>query len=165
MDTAFLDELADGVQTFQEAANSRDPERFNEAEQTYDNVLAEAHDHGMSRINSGGGRIVFRGGSVAGDQYVVKVEKFGAEENRDAVQTWQSMGEDAREHVAPIVAWADDYRWIIQRKAGAGVPGTTTEVLEALGELGWALADNNLENIGSLDGRPVVIDLGRLYAV
>ena len=163
MDEPFLDELADGVQRFREAASGHDSDAFNAAEQEFDDVQAQARERGMTRISEGGGRVVYRGGTVAGANHVVKVEKGGADENRNAVNTWQAMDAEARECVAPIVAWSSDHRWLIQRKAGAGTPGSTQEMLERLMETGWTLADNNLENVGTLDGRPVVIDLGRLY--
>jgi hypothetical protein len=165
MDEQFLDALTDGVQTFRDAAQGHDPDAFDEAEQEFDAVLKQARERGMTRINEGGGRVVYRGGTVAGDNHVVKIEKGGADENRDAVTTWQAMDADARECVASIVAWASDYRWLVQRKAGAGTPGSTQEMLERLADEGWGLVDGNLENVGTLDGRPVVIDLGRLYPI
>jgi anti-sigma factor RsiW len=106
---------------------------------------------------------VYHGGSVAGDEAVIKIAINGRRQNEQAVETWTEMDDAARACVAPVIAWSPDRQWIVQRKAGAGRPGTVDTVVDRLAQAGWRMSDPNLENVGYLDGRPVITDLGLLY--
>lgn len=163
MDTEFIDRLAEGENAVRDAARSFDEDTFNQVEATFDAVRSEARQAGVTRINEGGERVVYHGGSVAGTETVIKIAINGCRQNEQAVETWNEMGETARECVAPVIAWSPDRQWIVQRKASAGRPGTVDSVVDRLAQAGWRMSDPNLENVGYLDGRPVITDLGLLY--
>ncbi len=170
VDEGTIKQLSDGVSTWErQKARSEEEQwgydKFEEAMNKYDDVLTWARtEHGMQKIGEGRDRMTFTGGSVvAGEKSVViKISRSdGMMQNRDEIEIWQQLDDSAREHVAPIITWADDYSWIIQRRASQGAPpGASKTVAERLDEAGWTCSDIRPDNVGLIDGEPVLMDLG-----
>lgn len=127
----------------------------------YVEKLEEAEKDGLSEIGQGRDRIVFESnsGDILPKGYVLKISKGAPKQNIEAVNTWNSMGEEARKHVAPIIEWSNDYKWVIQKQAAHTAYGSK-EVREKLEEEGWVCTDIRSENVGKINGRYVLMDLG-----
>jgi hypothetical protein len=114
----------------------------------------------MNYIDRGGDRDVYTGGSIAGQDKVVKIARESLMQNQNSVDVWRNMPEEAKQYVAPIHDWGDGYEWIVQSKAGGR--GDVVEVGEKLSEFGYYVSDLNGENVGTYQDRTVLIDLGLL---
>src|SRR6056297_1023382 len=105
MDTAFLQELHEQTVKFENWNSQTSEKTFDEAESEFFEWIDQAKSRGMTFIDRGGYRDVYAGGAVAGNDCVVKISRGSGVQNSNAVSTWQSMSEDAREFVAPIQNW------------------------------------------------------------
>lgn len=162
VDTAFLDTLAVGITEFFSQKPFDSAADFEEAHDEYQDLLETAKSRGLYEIGEGRDRITFevRSGSVAPNDCVVKLSKTdGTNQNREAIEIWEEMDDDARECVAPLVDWDTGYRWIVQRQASHTAYGSQ-EVIQRLEDAGWGCSDIRTENVGDHDGKPVLVDLG-----
>lgn len=158
-----VEELVDTIEDYHfNYDQSLEEEEALEVAEQYTEKLNQAKKDGLYEIGEGRHRITFesRSAGIIPDGCVLKISKVGGtEQNREAIEIWESMDEEARACVAPLVDWADDYRWIVQRQASHTAYGSE-EVREKLKEAGWTCSDIRAENIGELDGEKVLIDLG-----
>ena len=168
VNASTLSTLADGVAGFQRKKSRAEAEnwgydRYEQAMDAYDDHLSWARsEHGMRKIGEGRDRITFTAGTAAPSNCVVKVSKSdGTRQNAEEVELWKQLGDGARQHVAPIVEWSGDYRWVVQRRADQGAPpGASKTVAERLHQAGWTCSDIRPDNVGMLGGEPVLMDLG-----
>lgn len=158
MDKNFLYKLYKSTSEFQNWEREDKYSSFDEAEREFFDMIDEARSNGMNYINRGGDRDVYNGGSVAGEDKVVKIARESLMQNQNAVDVWINMPEEAKQYVAPIHDWGDGYEWIIQSKAGGR--GDVVKVGEKLSEFGYYVSDLNGENVSTFEGRSVLVDLG-----
>lgn len=161
MDERFLSKLYERTREFENWKKEDKYDSFNEAEKALFEVISEAKSRGMNPIGRGGERDVYTGGSVAGNDKVVKISREGLAQNSNAIRVWNDMPEGAREHVAPLCNWSSGYEWLVQVRADGR--GDITEVAENLSEYGYEVSDLNGTNVGMYKGKSVLIDLGQLF--
>lgn len=99
--------------------------------------------------------------------YVLKEERIDPgwpSANEREVKNWLRAPDDIRGHLAPIVAWADDYSWLVMVKVdkiawqlGRNEYMMASRQLEPV----WSrleLEDEHQSNWGLLGEKPVIID-------
>lgn len=133
---------------------------FNEAEDEFFDMIEEARNNGMNLIDSGGDRDVYSGGSVVGNDNVVKIARESLIQNRNAVELWNEIPDGAKEHMASITKWSNNYKWIVQERCSGR--GNIEQVTEKLAEYNLYVSDMNGNNIGKKEDKSVLIDLGQL---
>jgi len=164
MDTQFLHELADGISTFNAEKSRQHQYDYEEYESEvldpYEDVLAEARSRGMTKLGEGESRVVFSAGSVVAADAVVKVSLTdGTRQNQTEVELWKSFDSEMRSCVAPLLEWeSGQTRWVVQRQASNANPSQTSVVREKIHDAGWTCTDLRTENIGIVDGEPVLRD-------
>lgn len=161
MNKNFLYELYEATQEFQNWEISDNYDSFNEAESDFFDFIDKAKSKGMVNIGRGGDRDVYRGGSIAGSNNVVKIARESLIQNENAVEIWKELPSEAKNHVAPIHSWGDGYEWIVQSEASGR--GDIEVVSKNLSEYGYYVSDMNGTNIGKYNGNDVLIDLGQLH--
>jgi len=131
----------------------------------YEDVLSFAENKcGMREIGKGRDRIVFTSGNVVSckQDVVIKISlSDGTMQNLEEIEMWNHIEEDVKEHVASVIDWDENYKWIIQQQADQGSPpGASKTLLENLSNIGWTCSDIRPDNVGMIDNKPVLIDLG-----
>lgn len=160
MNTEILDELYEATYQFQNW-NARDYDSFDEAESDFFDTIDKARSKNITEINRGGERTVYSGGNLFGQDKVIKIARNGLDQNETAVQMFtEHIPEGAKDYVAKITKWSDGYEWIVQERAYGR--GDTQKVGEKLAEYNLGVSDLNGQNVGKIDGRSVLIDLGLL---
>lgn len=124
--------------------------------------------HNWERIGSGASKDVY----ALNDDYVLKVHTGWVNQIATEVAIWLAASEDDRQYFAPIVQWADDFSWSIQRRC---TPVEYEDVHDPLDHYNIRseceplmeatvrhhnLRDIDDNNLGWLDGRMVAIDYG-----
>lgn len=94
-----------------------------------------------------------------GDGQVVKIGSPVA--NETEVIRWVTAIPELRKGLCPVIDWADNYEWIIMRKADTHAHANLWDLPEVARR---NIADLHGGNIAMLDGRPVVIDYADGFA-
>lgn len=163
IDSQFCDDLFYETDAFNEVIESTqiDESEFVEAENRFEEMLSTARSRGVRKIGSGGYRDVYSGGSVAGDDCVIKISRGSLVHNEHVIELWtKCLTETAKTYVAPLVDWSPYGRWIIQKRADGR--GNTKHVGENLHQEGFSVSDLNGTNVGVYNGRSVLLDMGQL---
>lgn len=127
---------------------------------------AFAEANGLEKIDRGMKRSIYTVDDElldGSDDCVLKVAYTltGWYENRSEVVWWEQMPDEARAHFAPI--WDQNPGWNLMPRADTDVSDDEMRRLRArLESVGWAGNDaTKEENIGKIDGVPVVLDYGK----
>lgn len=158
MNQEFLAEMYEQTREFQEWKRRDKYENFTEAESAFFDKIDEAKSKGMNHIGRGGERDVYSGGSVAGQDNVVKIARTGLRQNENAVNMWNEIPDDAKKYVADIVEWGDGFEWLVQKRASGR--GETEKVAKNLAQFSVVTPDLNGQNVGVYQDTSVLIDLG-----
>lgn len=126
---------------------------------------AYASERGLRDIGRGAKRVVYAvpDDLVTGERdCVLKVAYAltGFYEVRSEAVCWADLSAAARDRFAPV--WEHARGWLLSARAGTDVTDADVRQLAAsLDEVGWTGEDLKPENVGVLDGRPVLVDYGK----
>lgn len=162
-----LEELAEAFSSFYRAkASPQWEESFeyvDEATNDFHAAKKRAEQLGLTEAGEGGDRLVFKataGCSVVPEDCVVKFSKTdGTSQNLVEVEQWMRLPDEARQYVAPVIEWHDNYQFVVQRFAKP-TAGNAHKVSENLASVGWTCSDIDGENVGRYNGEYVLRDLG-----
>ena len=100
------------------------------------------------------------------DEYVLKVGNPPS--NEKEVNAWESVPEDVKKYFCPVVDYAEDYTWVVMRRADDirnFSDLSKDQCCDIEMELEQKMMENNViiydvitKNIGMLDDEPVIID-------
>ena len=121
------------------------------------NVEKALHNEDIDIIGSGSTRVVF----TVDENHVIKF--CSPKANKNEVELYNNASEYIKDLLCPVVEYADDYSWLVMKKAE--VPKNTSrrlairdEVEEMLSKAKKHWLDSHSYNSGIYNDKPVVID-------
>lgn len=120
---------------------------------------------GNHRVAYGQSHAADRGGEdpmFTSPDCVLKLAKFDDPwATRNEILNWEYMPDDIAQYYAPVHDYADDGMWLLMPEAEMGVTGEERDRVEdAIESKGYEIDDVRTDNMGYLDGDPVIIDYG-----
>lgn len=121
-----------------------------------------ASEAGLVTRGEGTGRVVFDVPSDIGpSDVVVKVSKniVGLQANQTEVSTFERAPDGLRKHLAPVAGTGE---WVIMKKCKPGDSEAVDDILFYFLNEGVYCADSEIrvDNVGILNGQPVLMDYG-----
>lgn len=128
----------------------------------YDEGREIAENAGLVQYGEGTGRVVYKlPGKFGPQNVVVKVSKnmVGVHANQTEVHTFERADSEVREFLAPV---AGSGEWVVMPECNPGDEEAVDDIKFYFLNEGVYCADSEIrvENMGWLNGRPVMVDYG-----
>jgi hypothetical protein len=165
-----LQKISNGIMTWEsKKARSKEEkwsyDKHEKAMSDYEDILYFAKNEcGMQKIGKGRDRIAFTSGNIVNceQNVIIKISlSDGTNQNREEIEMWKNIDKEVEKYVASIIEYDKNYKWIIQQRADQGSPpGASKTLRNNLSDIGWSCSDIRPDNIGMINDKPVLIDLG-----
>lgn len=148
-----LDRIAECMQNARHGIREEYYERRSEC-------VSKAEEKGYEFINSGSNRFVF---NIPDSECIVKVATgpHGISANRTEVQVWEDAPPDVKEVLAPVDEGGQENTWITMPEVNTDDRRSAlSSFRDKIRKTEWRCKDQNIGNVGHLDGEPVMFDYG-----